>query len=67
LKYPVLFAVSPVTVITKTDLVPHLKWDMTACRKNIRKIRPDTQIFETSAQEGNGMEAWIDYLEQLVK
>jgi len=65
-KYPVLFTGAPVVVMTKTDLVPHLKWDMQACRKNIRRVRPDAQIFELSAQDGQGMDAWVEYLERLV-
>jgi len=67
LKYPVLFADSPVVVITKTDLVPYLDWDMTQCRKNIRKVRPDAKIFELSAKTGEGMQSWLGYLVDLVR
>ena len=66
LKYPVLFADSPVVVITKTDLVPYLEWDMALCKKNIRKIRPDVKIFELSAKTGEGMINWLNYLMELV-
>jgi len=67
LKYPVLFSDSPVVVITKTDLVPHLDWDMAQCKKHIRRIRPDAKIFELSAKTGEGMGAWLDYLVGLVE
>jgi hydrogenase nickel incorporation protein HypB len=64
-KYPVLFSGSQIVVLTKTDLVPHLDWDMAECRKNIRKIHPGVFIFELSAKTGEGMTAWIDYLKNL--
>ncbi|NGZ06171.1 MAG: hydrogenase nickel incorporation protein HypB [Magnetococcales bacterium] len=65
-KYPVLFQRSPVVVVTKWDLVPHLDWDRSSCRAAIRQVRPDARIFELSARTGFGLEAWIDFLEDLV-
>ena len=64
-KYPVLFHDAPVTVITKTDLLPHLDVDIARYRANIKKVRPDARIFEVSAKTGEGMEAWISWLEGL--
>ncbi len=61
-KYPVAFSSAPVAVITKTDLAPHVDWDRDACRRAIRSVRPDAQIFELSAKTGDGMDAWIGYL-----
>ncbi len=65
-KYPSLFSSAPVTVLTKMDLVPHLDWDATTCRANLRQMRPGGFIFETSARNGSGMEVWLDYLSKLV-
>jgi hydrogenase nickel incorporation protein HypB len=65
LKYPVLFHDAPVCVITKTDLLPHLEFDMARCREAIRAVRPDVTLFELSARTGDGMAAWLRYLEQL--
>ncbi len=67
IKYPVLFARSPVVVLTKMDLLPHLDFDMARCRKNIRTVRPDAKIFELSARTGEGMESWTDYLFELAR
>ena len=64
-KYPSLFSQSPVAVLTKTDLLPHLDFDMAACRENLRKIHPGMYVFELSARTGDGMDAWIDYLGKL--
>ncbi len=65
LKYPTLFSLAPVVVVTKIDLMPYLDWDIEACRDAILKIRPDAKIIEVSAKNGRGMDAWIGYLKQL--
>ncbi|MCC6159663.1 MAG: hydrogenase nickel incorporation protein HypB [Deltaproteobacteria bacterium] len=67
IKYPVLFSRSPVVVLTKMDLLPHLDFDMARCRRNIRTVRPDAKIFELSARTGEGMESWTDYLFELAR
>lgn len=66
LKYPALFSQAPVTVVTKTDLVPHLECDMKALRNNLRTVHPGVFIFELSAKSGEGMDAWLNYLRNLV-
>lgn len=64
-KYPSLFASAPVTVLTKTDLIPHLDWDASLCRKYLNRVHPGVFLFELSARTGDGMEPWIDYLLRL--
>lgn len=66
-KYPVIFSDSPVAIITKTDLIPYLDWDIKKCRKHIREINPGMFIFELSAKTGEGMNSWLDYLTKLVE
>ena len=65
LKYPTLFSLAPVAVLTKMDLAPHLDWDLSTCRSNLRSIRPGVYVFELSARTGQGMEAWVEYLAKL--
>ena len=65
-KYPSLFTQAPVVVLTKMDLAPHLDWDLATCRQHLRSVRPGVFIFELSAKTGDGMDAWIDYLQGLV-
>lgn len=64
-KYPVVFSDAQIVVLTKTDLIPHLNWDIKKCRKAIQQINPGVFTFELSAQNGSGMDAWIEYLEKL--
>lgn len=65
-KYPSLFSQAPITILTKTDLIPHLDWDIKLCREYLRQINPGVFIFELSARTGTGMDAWKDYLLKLV-
>jgi hydrogenase nickel incorporation protein HypB len=65
LKYPGLFHDAPVTVITKLDLVPHLDFDLERCREAVRAVRPEARIMEVSALTGQGMDDWLDFLEEL--
>ncbi len=64
-KYPVLFNRADVVLITKTDLIPHLDWNMEQCHDYIRKSGSRARIIELSARTGEGMDAWIDYLQTM--
>ena len=65
-KYPSLFTQAPVVVLTKTDLIPHLDWDLARCRTLLNRVHPGIFLFELSARTGEGMDDWIGYLEKLI-
>ncbi len=62
LKYPTLFNSADAAVITKMDIAAAVGFDRDAAVHNIREIRPDIHVFETSAKTGAGMDAWLEYL-----
>lgn len=62
LKYPTLFNSADAAVITKIDIAEAVGFDRDAAVHNVREIRPNIRIFETSAKTGAGMEAWLNYL-----
>jgi hydrogenase nickel incorporation protein HypB len=62
LKYPTLFNSADAAVITKIDLAEPCGFDRDTALQNIREIRPNIRIFETSAKTGAGMEDWLAYL-----
>jgi hydrogenase nickel incorporation protein HypB len=62
LKYPTLFNSADAAVITKMDIAEAVGFDRDAAVRNIREIRPDIHIFETSAKTGAGIDAWLEYL-----
>lgn len=64
LKYPNMFATSQVCIISKTDLLPHLDFDIEKARTYALRVNPALHIFELSARSGQGMETWLNWLRQ---
>ena len=62
LKYPQMFHNSTVMLLNKTDLLPHLDFDVEKCKEYARRVSPGIIIFEVSAKSGEGMEAWYQWL-----
>lgn len=62
LKYPFMFREADVCIINKTDLLPYLNADCDTLRRNALQVNQQLTIFEVSATEGEGMEAWCDWL-----
>jgi hydrogenase nickel incorporation protein HypB len=62
LKYPHAFRSASVLVITKLDLLPHLRFDLDRCLDLARRVNPGLRIFCLSAQRGDGLGDWYDWL-----
>lgn len=62
LKYPLMFEVCDVIVITKIDTKAYFPFDDEAVRTRIHKRNPRARIFFVSAKTGEGMKEWIAYL-----
>lgn len=62
LKYPIVFRAAGAVVISKTDLLPHVPFKLGKCLKHIRSLNPRARVFKTSAETGEGMDTWIDWL-----
>jgi len=67
LKYPNMFAASDIMIINKIDLLPYLSFDVELCIENARKINPNIKVIQVSATSGEGMDAWLDWLQSEVK
>ncbi len=66
LKYPVMFRVAELVLITKVDLLPHLPGvEMEELYANLAKVTPGPRIIEFSAVSGVGVKEWIRWLEGL--
>ena len=64
LKYPLLFREAGAILLTKTDLLPHLKFDIDVCEKNVQHINAVAPVFRVSATDGSGMAEWIEWLQK---
>ncbi|WP_269585416.1 hydrogenase nickel incorporation protein HypB [Roseibium sp. Sym1] len=63
LKYPDMFAASDLMLLNKTDLLPHLDFDVDAAVENARKINPRIKVLNVSARSGEGLDDWISWIE----
>jgi hydrogenase nickel incorporation protein HypB len=64
LKYPDMFAASELMLLNKTDLLPHVSFDVARCIGYARKVNPKIEVLEISATGGQGMEAWCRWIER---
>ncbi|MFD2642812.1 hydrogenase nickel incorporation protein HypB [Pseudomonas japonica] len=62
LKYPDMFAAARLMVLTKTDLLPHLDFDVERCLEYAHRVNPGLPVIQLSARDGSGMQAWLDWL-----
>lgn len=62
LKYPDMFAAAGLMLLTKTDLLPHLDFDVQRCIDYAHRVNPGLQVIQLSARDGSGMQAWLDWL-----
>ena len=60
-KYPGIFLAVDAVVINKVDLLPYLRFDVTAFRKLITGMNPSVSIFEVSCETGQGIENWAEW------
>jgi hydrogenase nickel incorporation protein HypB len=67
LKYPDMFHAAALMILNKTDLLPHLDFDVEACIANARRVNPAIEVMQLSARSGEGMQAWLDWLEAGVR
>jgi hydrogenase nickel incorporation protein HypB len=62
LKYPVMFHAADVVVINKIDLLPHLRFDLDRFRENLAQVNPTATVIELSAETGEGLDEWVEWL-----
>jgi hydrogenase nickel incorporation protein HypB len=63
LKYPNMFAAADLMLLNKTDLLPHVEFDMQACVEAARRVNPAIDILPVSARTGAGLSAFYDWIE----
>lgn len=64
LKYPSIFFKSELMVLTKTDLLPYVPFDVPAAVENARRVHPQIEMIRVSCLAGNGVHEWLNWLER---
>jgi len=63
-KYPVMFRQADLILITKTDLLPHFKYDIEAEKKEARRLKPNVDILEVNINDIDSIKTvaqWIEF------
>jgi len=66
LKYPLMFTVCDVLIVTKLDYLSLSDFDLNAVRERAKKLNPNIKIFEVSAKTGEGIDDWTNWLKNEV-
>jgi hydrogenase nickel incorporation protein HypB len=64
LKYPDMFHAADLLLVNKTDLLPYVQFDVEAAIGHARRVRPGIEALRVSATTGEGMDAWLAWLER---
>ena len=63
LKYPDMFAAASLMVLNKIDLLQHVRFDVARCIELARRVNPGIEVIQLSATTGEGMDAWLHWLD----
>jgi hydrogenase nickel incorporation protein HypB len=61
-KYPVMFRSADLVLINKTDLLPHLDFDLELFERNLTAVNPLAARIRMSTRTGEGVEQWCNWL-----
>ena len=64
IKYPDMFKAADVMLLSKTDLLPYLNFDVEATLRYARQVKPDIQIIQISTKTGEGFDEWLQWLQE---
>jgi len=66
LKYPLMFEVSNIAVITKIDTLPVFNFDFDKCEEYIHRRNPNAKVFKVSSLKDQGVEELANYLISII-
>lgn len=61
-KHPYAVKESAAVVLTKTDLIPYIPFDVELFRRDVRELNATAPLIELSVTSGQGLEKWTDWL-----
>jgi hydrogenase nickel incorporation protein HypB len=65
-KYPTMYRGVDALVINKIDLLPYIDFNMEYFQRGVELLNPGLVTFPLSCQTGEGLEAWITWLQERV-
>lgn len=64
MKYPLLFRESSLVILNKIDLLPYSDFKRQHFYEDLTKINPSATTLEISCKKDQGLEQWLQWLEQ---
>lgn len=64
LKYPLMFSVCDLVIISKIDTLDYFDFDIDQAKVNILNLNPNAKIICLSAKTGEGMNEFIQWIEE---
>lgn len=61
-KYPGMYRGVDALIINKIDLLPYVDFDMDYFRRGVEALNPGLITFPLSCRNGQGLEAWLDWV-----
>jgi len=66
-KYPHMFRQADLVLVSKVDLLPYLRFDLERYLGDLSRIAPSARVMRISAESGEGMTSWYDWLRPLAR
>ena len=66
LKYPLMFSVCDLVLISKIDTLDYFDFDIEKAKENIKNLNPNATILCVSAKSGEGMDEFVDWLKERI-
>jgi hydrogenase nickel incorporation protein HypB len=64
IKYPDMFRAAKLMLMNKCDLLPYLTFSVPKAIEFARRVNPGIEVIEVSATSGQGMDAWLAWIER---
>ena len=64
-KHPYLVESADLLLLNKIDLAPFLTFDRELFEADVRRLNPGVRLLGVSAASGEGLDAWLDWLDAL--
>jgi hydrogenase nickel incorporation protein HypB len=62
-----MFKIADVVIVSKTDLMPYVNFNLDDFTKAVRSINQNAEIIPLSAQTGQGFDKWTEWLKKNLK
>ncbi len=66
-KYPNMYRGIDVLIINKMDLLPYVDFNMAYFQQGVAILNPGLRTFPVSAKTGEGMQSWLNWLDETVR